>query len=259
MRSWGILDADAMVDGLRERISARSGDRLAPEQKRREQALIPLSVERSPYFCSGCPHNWSTKVPDGALVGAGIGCHMMVLLMDEDRVGSTIGMTAMGNEGAPWIGMAPFVDRRHFTQNMGDGTFFHSGQLAIQAAVAAGVTVTYKVLYNGTVAMTGGQDAVGGTGVPEIAKILLAHGVSQVLVTTEDQARYRGIELPNGVEVWDRERMVEAQEKLAAVDGVTVLIHDQACAAQTRRLRKRGKASKPDFRVVINHLSLIHI
>jgi len=114
---------------------------------------------------------------------------MMVLLMDEDRVGSTIGMTAMGNEGAPWIGMAPFVDRRHFTQNMGDGTFFHSGQLAIQAAVAAGVTVTYKVLYNGTVAMTGGQDAVGGTGVPEIAKILLAHGVSQVLVTTEDRGR----------------------------------------------------------------------
>ena len=253
MRSWGILDADAMVDGLRGRISARSGDRLAPEQKRREQALIPLSVERSPYFCSGCPHNWSTKVPDDALVGAGIGCHMMVLLMDEDRVGSTIGMTAMGNEGAPWIGMAPFVNRRHFTQNMGDGTFFHSGQLAIQAAVAAGVTVTYKVLYNGTVAMTGGQDAVGGTGVPEIAKILLAHGVSQVLVTTEDRSRYRSVEMPAGVKVWDRTRMVEAQEVLAAVDGVTVLIHDQECAAQTRRLRKRGKATTPGFRVVINH------
>ncbi|MDG2428323.1 MAG: indolepyruvate ferredoxin oxidoreductase family protein [Acidimicrobiales bacterium] len=253
MRSWGILDADAMVDGLRERISARVSDRLVPKQKPRERIMIPLAVERSPYFCSGCPHNWSTKVHEDALVGAGIGCHMMVLLMDEERVGSTIGMTAMGSEGAPWIGMSPFVDRRHFTQNMGDGTFFHSGQLAIQAAVAAGVTVTYKILYNGTVAMTGGQDAVGVTGVPEISRILLAHGVNQVLVTTEDQDRYRSLEMPVGVKVWDRERMVEAQEALAAVDGVTVLIHDQACAAQTRRLRKRGKATTPDFRVVINH------
>jgi indolepyruvate ferredoxin oxidoreductase len=197
-------------------------------------------------------------VPDGALVGAGIGCHGMALLMDEDKVGDLAGITAMGGEGAQWIGMAPFVERPHFIQNLGDGTFFHSGQLAIQASVAAGVNVTYKLLYNGTVAMTGGQDAAGAVAVPEIAGILLNHGVRQVLITTDDLDRYRGVELPRSrdgatVEVWDRRRIVEAQELLATVPGVTVLIHDQACAAQARRLRKRGQAKRPTFRVAINH------
>ena len=253
MPSHGILDADTILGGLRERLSVRLADRLVPEPARRERILLPLSVERTPYFCSGCPHNWGTKVPDDALVGAGIGCHGMVLLMEEDKVGKSAGITAMGNEGTQWIGMSPFVEREHFTQNLGDGTFFHSGQLAIQAAVAAGVTMTYKLLYNGTVAMTGGQDAVGGVGVPEIASILLSHGVARVLITTEDPARYRRIELPAGIDVWDRTRILEAQELLATHDGVTVLIHDQACAAQTRRLRKRNQAETPGFRVVINH------
>lgn len=253
MRDHGILDADAMIAGLRERLAPRLETRLAPLPTRREKVLLPLSVERTPFFCSGCPHNWGTKVPEGALVGAGVGCHGMVLLMDEDRVGTSVGTTAMGNEGAQWIGMAPFVERGHFTQNLGDGTFFHSGQLAVQAAVAADVTMTFKILFNGTVAMTGGQDAVGGVGVPEIAGILLAHGVRRVLVTTDDPARYRGVDLPDGVEVRDRSEIVAAQEELAAVDGVTILIHDQACAAQTRRLRKRGKATTPDFRIAINH------
>ncbi len=253
MRDHGILDADAMLAGLRERLGARIADRLRPEAVKRERMLLSLSVERTPFFCSGCPHNWGTKVPDDALVGAGIGCSGMVLLMDEERVGTSAGITAMGGEGSQWIGMSPFVERRHFTQNLGDGTFFHSGQLAVQAAVAAGVTMTYKLLYNGTVAMTGGQDAVGGVGVPEITTILLAHGVRQILITADDPTRYRDVDLPSGVEVWDRTRIVEAQELLAAIDGVTVLINDQACAAQVRRLRKRGKATTPGFRVVINH------
>ena len=258
MRDHGILDAGAIVDGLRERLSARIADRLAPvTPPKREKQLIPLSVDRSPYFCSGCPHNRSTKVPDGALVGAGIGCHGMVLLMEEDKVGESAGITAMGGEGVQFIGMAPFVDREHFIQNLGDGTFFHSGQLAIQASIAAGVNTTYKLLYNGTVAMTGGQDAVGGMGVPEIATALLAHGVRQVLITTEDLDRYDGVDLPHGptgrTEVWDRTRMIEAQEHLATVPGVTVLIHDQACAAQARRLRKRGEIETPPVRVAINH------
>jgi indolepyruvate ferredoxin oxidoreductase len=253
MPNHGILDADTILVGLRERLSARLADRLTPEPTVREHALLPLSIERTPYFCSGCPHNWGTKVPEDALVGAGIGCHGMVLLMEEDKVGRSAGITAMGSEGSQWIGMSPFVEREHFTQNIGDGTFFHSGQLAIQAAVAADVRMTYKLLYNGTVAMTGGQDATNGVGVPQIASILLSHGVSRVLITTEDTARYKGVRLPGDIQVWDRTRIIEAQEILAAVDGVTVLIHDQACAAQTRRLRKRGKAETPGFRVVINH------
>lgn len=258
MRDHGILDAGAMVDGLRERISQKAADRLAPpEPPKRETQLIPLTVERSPYFCSGCPHNRSTKVPDDALVGAGIGCHGMVLLMEEEKVGTSAGITAMGGEGAQWIGMSPFVDRRHFVQNLGDGTYFHSGQLAIQASVAAGVNTTYKLLYNGTVAMTGGQDAVGGTGVPAIATALLAHGVREVLITTDDVDSYRGVDLPSGpggeVQVWDRTRIMEAQQRLAAVDGVTVLIHDQACAAENRRKRKRGLIETPKQRIAINH------
>jgi indolepyruvate ferredoxin oxidoreductase len=259
MVDYGMLDADKIIEGLRRRLSPRLNDRLAPAPApARERTMIPLSTTRKPYFCSGCPHNWGTKVPEGSLVGAGIGCHGMTLLMDEDKVGDIAGITAMGGEGAQWIGMSPFLDRPHFIQNLGDGTFFHSGQLAVQASVAAGVNVTYKLLYNGTVAMTGGQDATGAVGVPEIATILLSHGVTRVLITTDDLNRYKGVALPTGpngstVDVWDRRRIVEAQELLAGVPGTTVLIHDQACAAQARRLRKRGKATRPTFRVAINH------
>ena len=259
MPSHALLDADTIAAALRPRLERRLADRLAPPPApARERTLIPLTATRKPYFCSGCPHNWGTKVPDDALVGAGIGCHGMALLMEPDRVGDLAGITAMGGEGAQWIGMAPFLERDHFIQNLGDGTFFHSGQLAVQAAVAAGVNITYKLLYNGTVAMTGGQDAAGAVPVPELASILLAHGVARVLVTTDDVDAYRGVELPvaadgTPVEVWDRSRIVEAQELLASVPGVTVLIHDQACAAQARRLRKRGQAPTPGFRVAINH------
>ena len=193
----GMLDADRMIEGLRRRLERRLGDRLAPREPERSSPLLPLSLDRSPYFCSGCPHNQSTRVPEGSLVGAGIGCHTMALLVDDDRLGDIVGISAMGNEGASWIGMSEFVDTQHLFQNLGDGTFFHSGQLAIQAAVAAGVNITYKLLFNGTVAMTGGQDAQGGVGVPQVVQILLAYGVAEVLITTDDLGRYRGVRLPS--------------------------------------------------------------
>ncbi|MDW3213944.1 MAG: indolepyruvate ferredoxin oxidoreductase family protein [Ilumatobacteraceae bacterium] len=254
MQSWGRLDADAMMPGLRERLAPRLADRLAPPpQPARERALIPLAVNRTPFFCSGCPHNWGTKVPDGALVGAGTGCHGMSLLMDEDRVGETIGITAMGNEGAQWVGMAPFVETDHIFQNYGDGTFFHSAQLALQYCIGAGMNITFKILYNGTVAMTGGQDSTSPIAVPELVTILLAHGVSKVAVTADDTARYDDITLPRGVEVHDRTDIVAVQAELAATPGVTVLIHDQFCAAELRRDRKRGRLEMPTRRVVINH------
>ncbi len=252
VKAWGVLDADYLVDVMRRRLEPRLGDRLIAARPARTKIRLPLAVERAPYFCSGCPHNRSTEVPPGSVVGAGIGCHTMMLYMDPERVGDAVGLTCMGNEGAQWIGMSGFVDTGHLIQNLGDGTFFHSGQLAIQAAVAARVNITYKLLYNGTVAMTGGQDAEGGVSVPRIAEILLAHGVSQVLVTSDDPDRHRG-ELPAGVEAWHRDRLLEAQERLAKVGGVTVLIHDQACAAEARRDRKRGIVETPRQRVVINH------
>ncbi|MEM7274286.1 MAG: indolepyruvate ferredoxin oxidoreductase family protein [Actinomycetota bacterium] len=251
---WGSLDADKLLPHLRARLERRVDPaRLVPAFRPREKKLLPLTVERSPFYCSGCPHNRSTQAPEGALIGAGIGCHTMALLMDEDRVGDIASVTAMGGEGMPWVGMADFVEREHFIQNLGDGTYFHSGQLAIQAAVAAGVNITYKLLYNGTVAMTGGQDPEGGLDVPSICTNLLTQGVARVLITTDDVGRYGDVDLPGGVDVWDRSRLIEAQERLATVPGVTVLIHDQACAAEARRARKRGRVPTPPQRVVINH------
>ena len=248
----GGLSADDLLDPLRRRLTQRIGDRLPPSQTPRE--LIPLSstMARTPYFCSGCPHNRSTKVPDGAAVGAGIGCHTMTLLMDSDDFGDIIGLTCMGQEGTQWIGMAPFVDTPHIFQNIGDGTYFHSGQLAIQGAVAAGVDITYKLLWNRAVAMTGGQDPQGLITVGNVARVLQAQGVARVLITTDDTARYRGADVPENVEVWPRSRLLEAQETLALLKGVTVLIHDQQCAAEARRGRKRGTVAVPRQRVFIN-------
>ena len=251
----GTLDADVIAVALRRRLSQRLGDdRLAPEPPpiSPRRTLIPLTTKRTPFFCSGCPHNVSTQVPDGTLLGAGIGCHSMVLFMDPERVGDLAGLTAMGNEGAQWLGMEPFIGRDHIVQNLGDGTYFHSGMLAVRAAVAAGSHITYKLLYNGTVAMTGGQDPQGQLDVPTVVQVLLAEGVAEVLVTTDDLARYDTITLPASVRVWHRDRLVEAQERLRDVPGVTVLIHDQMCAAEKRRDRKRGILPSPGFRVVID-------
>ncbi len=175
----GALDADAMLAALHARITAGIGvDRVRPLPAVRERSRIPLAVNRTPFYCSGCPHNISTRVPDGTLVGGGIGCHAMIALMEPDRVGDIAGLTAMGNEGAQWIGMAPFIDRDHMVQNLGDGTFFHSGSLAIRAACAAGNNITFKLLYNGTVAMTGGQDPPGQLPVPEVVQLVLLEGVA---------------------------------------------------------------------------------
>jgi indolepyruvate ferredoxin oxidoreductase len=253
---FGELDIDSVTRGLAGRLARyhhipEAENWLDAKGRSRGRIELPLAV-RSPYFCSGCPHNSSTKVADGTLVGAGIGCHAMVLLMDPDQVGDIAGVTQMGGEGAQWLGISPFVDQTHFVQNIGDGTFMHSGSLALRSAVAAGANITYKLLFNGTVAMTGGQNPVGQMDLPQITKLLLAERVRRVVVTSDDPIRTRALHLPPGVEVRNRDDMLEVQQELAAVEGVTVLIHDQHCAAEKRRKRKRGDYPTPTQRVVIN-------
>ncbi|NNE11076.1 MAG: indolepyruvate ferredoxin oxidoreductase family protein, partial [Ilumatobacter sp.] len=247
-----LLEAERIIPALRHHLGKRLADRLAPPHVKPDRSLIPLTINRAPYFCSGCPHNTSTRVEPGTLVGGGIGCHAMVAFMEPERTGDIVGLTCMGNEGAQWIGMAPFVERDHLVQNLGDGTFFHSGSVAIRAAVAAGVDITYKLLLNGTVAMTGGQDAEGAVDGDKIAAMLLAEGVAEVIITSDDPDRYKALDVPAGVRVWDRSRLDEAQRLLSTVKGTTVLIHDQACAAEKRRARSRGLLPTPGFRVVIN-------
>ncbi len=247
-----LLDAERLMPALRHHLGKRLGDRLVPERAKPDRQLIPLSVNRAPYFCSGCPHNTSTRVEPGTLVGGGIGCHAMVAFMEPERTGDLVGLTCMGSEGAQWIGMSPFVERKHLVQNIGDGTFFHSGSLAIRASIAAGIDITYKLLHNGTVAMTGGQDAQGAVEVPQIAAMLMAEGAKRIIITSDEPERLKGMAIPAGTEVWDRSRIGEAQRVLAEVKGTTILIHDQACAAQKRRGRSRGTIATPSFRVVIN-------
>src|SRR3954462_13079479 len=214
-------------------------------------APAPPTLKRTPFFCSGCPHNSSTNNPDDTLLGVGIGCHTMVLLSPEGK-GTITGITQMGGEGAQFAGMQDFTEAGHFVQNLGDGTFHHSGSLAIRSAVAAGTNVTYKLLYNDTVAMTGGQEVLGQLKVPELTRWLALEGVARIIVTTEDPRRYRGVRLDPIAEVRHRDDFAAAQAELAHVKGVTVLIHDQGCAAEKRRLRKRGKIADPPQRMHIN-------
>ena len=209
-------------------------------------------AQRAPFFCSGCPHNSSLPAPEGTLVGGGIGCHTMVLLNPEGK-GEITGITQMGGEGAQWIGQAPFTDDRHLVQNLGDGTFHHSGSLAVRAAVAAGVNITYKLLYNEHVAMTGGQAIEGQLSVPDLTRWLELEGVRRIIVTAEDTSRYKGVaaRVDRGAA-----RPVAAarppSRSWPQVEGVTVLIHDQECAAEKRRARKRGKQAEPAERIWIN-------
>jgi indolepyruvate ferredoxin oxidoreductase len=239
----------------RRRIQLASGTLRAPatEDPHRPETADVSQATRVPWFCPGCPHSVSTVVPEGTLVGEGIGCHTIIHYMPDQRVGHRVGLTQMGGEGAQWIGMEPFVEERHLVQNLGDGTFFHSGQLAIRGAVAAGVAITYKVLWNGATAMTGGQQVVGGAESPvDLARMVLLEGAKRVVITTDDTRRYRRMRLPKGVSVRSRDDIVAVQEELAAIDGVTVLVHDQPCATELRRARKRGLAPVPTERVVIN-------
>jgi indolepyruvate ferredoxin oxidoreductase len=207
--------------------------------------------QRTPFYCSGCPHNLSTVAPEEAIVGAGIGCHTMVMINSRGR-GKITGITQMGGEGAQWIGVAPFVEHDRFIQNLGDGTFYHSGSLAVRAAVAAELNVTYKLLYNDAVAMTGGQHVEGENGVPALTRLLEADGVERIIVTTDEPDRYAGVEIARIASVRPRSDLEAAQNELAESPGVTVLIHDQGCAAELRRARKRGKAPEPPQRVLIN-------
>lgn len=225
-----------------------------PARRGPRQIRLPLAAaSRTPHFCSGCPHNSSTRATGDSLVGAGIGCHVMVLLMDPDRVGDVTGTAQMGGEGAHWIGMSPFVTQRHLVQNLGDGTFFHSGSLAIRALVAAGANCTVKLLHNGTVAMTGGQDAVGARPLAGIVDILRAEGVRRIVVTTDDVTRTRrDLGRRRRVEVRDRGELDAVQRELSDAPGVTVLIHDQACATELRRARKRGRAAAAKTKVIID-------
>ncbi|WP_018024011.1 indolepyruvate ferredoxin oxidoreductase family protein [Corynebacterium ulceribovis] len=235
-----------------------------PAKVARGPRPLTLNVSaRTPHFCSGCPHNASTRASSDSLVSGGIGCHAMVLMMDTDRVGSVTGVAQMGGEGGHWIGMNQFVKEGHLIQNLGDGTFLHSGSLAIRALVAADANITVKLLHNGTVAMTGGQDPVGGQPLAGLIRILQAENVARIVVTTDDVRRtkreltrgantLRGSSSLRGVEVRDRSELGAVQEELAKVPGVTILVHDQACATELRRARKRGKAPTPEAKVVIN-------
>jgi indolepyruvate ferredoxin oxidoreductase len=239
-----------LADGLA--LPARAVERLARIGGRRHAgaAAAPLPA-RAPSFCSGCPHSASTKADDGQLVGVGIGCHVMVALDDHQR-GRLLGMPQMGGEGAQWLGLAPFTDDPHFSQNLGDGTFHHSGSLAIRAAVAGGVSMTYKLLYNDAVAMTGGQRPEGRLDVPSLTRWLALEGVERVIVTTPEPDRYRGVALDPVATVRHRDDLEDVQRELRAIAGVTVLIHDDRCATEKRRLRKRGQLEAPAERVWIN-------
>ncbi|HEY7068690.1 MAG TPA: indolepyruvate ferredoxin oxidoreductase family protein [Acidimicrobiales bacterium] len=208
---------------------------------------------RPPAFCSGCPHNRSTVVPVGSITGGGVGCHGMIHFEPRHADETFVPPTPMGAEGAHWIGLAPFVGDRHLFQNLGDGTFSHSGSLAVRACVAAGVHITFKLLYNSAVAMTGGQDVAGLMDVPALTRALAAEGVGAIAVCTDDAGRYgRHAPFAAGVSVRPREDVVAVQEELRRHPGVSVLIYDQRCAAEARRLRKRGELETPPAQVVIN-------
>jgi indolepyruvate ferredoxin oxidoreductase len=212
---------------------------------------LGAAAERMPWFCSGCPHNTSTKVPEGSRAMAGIGCHFMSIWMDR----STMGFTQMGGEGVPWVGQQPFSHDQHMFANIGDGTYFHSGILAIRQSVVAGVNITYKILYNDAVAMTGGQpvgERPEGHSVVQIAQSMRGEGAQRIVVVTDEPEKYRGVTLVEGVQVYHRDELDRIQREMREIQGTTVIIYDQTCATEKRRRRKRGTMVDPAVRVMIN-------
>jgi indolepyruvate ferredoxin oxidoreductase len=222
------------------------------EAKEAALAHPRAKVARIPYFCSGCPHNTSTRVPEGSQALAGIGCHYMSIWIRPDQ---TMTFTQMGGEGAPWIGIQPFTGTKHMFANLGDGTYYHSGLLSIRAAVGANVNLTYKILYNDAVAMTGGQPVDGPLSVPMITKQVAAEGVKTIVVVTDEPDKYPAdADFAPGVTVRHRDDLDAVQRELRETPGVSVLVYDQTCAAEKRRRRKRGTFPDPQKRVVINEL-----
>jgi indolepyruvate ferredoxin oxidoreductase len=226
--------------GLAPAVETSAASAVAPD----------LQVQkRSPFFCSGCPHNRSTKLPDGAEAFPGIGCHFMASWMPRN----TAGLVQMGGEGVNWIGRSAYTKRRHMFQNLGDGTYFHSGLIAIRAAIAAGVNITYKILYNDAVAMTGGQPIDGSLRVEDIVAQLRGEGIRRIAVLSEDPSRFRdALDGLDGVTLDSRDRLMPVQEALQATDGVSAIVYDQGCAAEKRRKRKKREIPDPAKRVFIN-------
>jgi len=253
----GALDSNNIAVAIGERLLRFNKDTKLAEKvahlKDAQQVLATTKsvAERIPYFCAGCPHSTSTHIPEGARAYAGIGCHYMAQWMDRD----TEGYTQMGGEGANWIGERHFSTRKHVFQNLGDGTYNHSGIQAIRAAVAVNANMTYKILFNDAVAMTGGQPNEGGLSVLQIANEVTAAGVDRLVVVSDEPEKYpSNAKWPTGTSVHHRSELIPVQEDLAKVSGVSVLIYDQTCATEKRRRRKRGTFPDPDKRVVINEL-----
>ncbi|MBP7423582.1 MAG: indolepyruvate ferredoxin oxidoreductase family protein, partial [Sulfuritalea sp.] len=219
------------------------------DAKAKAQARPRLTLLRTPWFCPGCPHNTSTKVPEGSCALGGVGCHLMAVMMGRN----TLTISHMGGEGAAWLGVAGHSGTQHVFANMGDGTYFHSGLLAIRAAVAAKVNITYKLLFNDAVAMTGGQPVDGTLTVPQLTRQLAAEDVARIIVMSDEPEKYKGVtDFAPGVEIRHRERLDETQRELRETRGVSALVYDQTCAAEKRRRRKRGSFKDPAQRVFIN-------
>ncbi|WP_293857550.1 indolepyruvate ferredoxin oxidoreductase family protein [uncultured Alsobacter sp.] len=245
--AWGEINPAMVARALATLLPTGfvSGERL--DQLAPKTTAAAAEIQREPYFCAGCPHSVSTRLPEGSRASTGIGCHMMIVGLPER---ATATFTQMGGEGVAWTGMAPFTDERHIFVNMGDGTYFHSGLLAIRAAVSSGVNATYKILFNDAVAMTGGQRIDGTLTVPDIVRQLEAEGVKRVEVVADDPDRWLGA-LP-GVTVSHRDELDAVQRRLREFDGVTALVYDQVCAAEKRRRRKHGSLAQPAARAFIN-------
>ena len=252
----GDLSADKIARVIAQRIahfhsSERIEARIAflDSQANKAAARIPASISRLPYFCSGCPHNTSTRVPEDSRAYGGVGCHFMAYWMDRD-VGYP---TQMGGEGVPWIGQAPFVKTNHVFQQLGDGTYFHSGLAAIRSAVSGKINITYKILFNDAVAMTGGQPVDGQLTVPQITHQVYNEGIRRIAVVSDEPDKYGSdAGFAPGVSLHHRNDLDLVQRELREVSGVSILIYDQTCAAEKRRRRKRGAFPDPAKRMFIN-------